>query len=303
MSVMNRATFPKGLDEGLNTHFGLEYKRHAEEWRMCFEVDNSSKSDEEEVLITGFGAAQVKGEGAPVAYDQGIEGWSARYVHETIALAFAITEEAIEDHLYFKLGPKYARALARAMMHTKEIKGAGIYNNAFSGSHLGGDGKSLLATDHPLLGGGTMSNKLSTPADIGETAIEQLLIQIRKTVDDRGVPIAIMPEKLIIPPELEYTAIRLLESPRRAGTADNDVNAIERKGIFDAPHVVTRLTDPDAWFIKTDVMDGLKHFNRVGMKNGREGDFETGNVRYKARERYSFGWTDPRGLFGSEGAP
>jgi hypothetical protein len=223
-------------------------------------------------------------------------------VHETIALAFSMTEEVVEDNLYFPLGVKYSKALARAMQHTKEIKGASIFNNATSGSHLGGDGKALLATDHPLLHGGTFSNALATPADFGETSLEDILVQIRKTVDDRGVPIAIRPTGLILPPELEWDSIRLLKSELRIGTGNNDINAINSQGVFSTPSIITRLTDADSWFVKTDVMDGLKHFTRVSIQKGKEGDFETGNMRYKSRERYSFGWTDPRGLFGSTGA-
>lgn len=286
----------------MNAWFGLEYKQHPEEWRGCFMVDNSSKAFEEDAIMSGFGAAQVKPEGGAVAYDQGAEGWSARYVHETIALAFAITEEAIEDHLYFKLAQKYSKALARAMQHTKEIKGAAIFNNAFDSNYTGGDSKELLATDHPLMGGGTQSNELSTPADFGETSIEQMLVQIRKCVDERNVPVALRPTGLVLPPELEWDAIRLLKSDQRIGTANNDINAINSKGVFSEPSIVTRLTDADAWFIKTDASDGMKHFVRVAINKGKEGDFETGNVRFKSRERYSFGWSDFRGLFGSAGA-
>ena len=303
MAVMNRNTFAKDLEEGLNTHFGMAYRARPDEWSRVFEVDRSDKAWEEDVLETGFGAAQVKPEGSAVGFDEGMQGWTSRYVHETIALAFAITEEAVEDNLYQRLGPKYSRALARAMKHTKEIKGAGILNNAFSATSPGGDGVSLLNTAHPLLNGGTMSNKLATPADLSEQAIEDLLIQIRKTTDDRGVPISLMAEQLIIPPELEYEAIRLVRTTQRVGTADNDVSAIVSKGVFSRdPTTITRLTDPDAWFIQTDCPDGLKYMRRVGMKRGMQGDFDTGNMRYKARERYSFGFTDPRGLFGSEGA-
>ena len=301
--TMKRTDFPKGLEEGLNAHFGLEYKEHMEEWRGCYDVETSDKAFEEDQLITGFGAAQVKVEGDTVAYDDGQEGWTARYTHETIALAFRITEEAVEDHLYYRLGPKYARALARAMQHTKEIKGAAVFNNATTAGYTGGDAKTLLATDHPLLGGGTFSNKLSTPADLSETSIEDLLIQIRKAVDDRSVPIALRPKSLIIPPDLEYTATRLLRSVLRTGTGDNDINAIKSLGIFKSdPMVVTRLTDADAWFIRTDINDGLKHIVRKKISNGKEQDFETGDWRYKARERYIFGWSDPRGVYGSEGA-
>ena len=300
---MNRSTFAKDLEEGLNTHFGMAYTDRPQEWKMVFDEEGSSRAFEEDVLETGFGAAQVKPEGSAVGYDEGMQGWTARYVHETIALAFAITEEAIEDNLYSKLGPKYAKALARAMIHTKEIKGAAILNNAVSATHVGGDGVSLLSTAHPLLGGGVFSNKLATPADLSEQAIEDLLIQIRKATDDRGVPIALMAEKLIVPPELEYESIRLTRSTMRVGTPNNDISAIVAKGVFGSdPITMTRLTDPDQWFIKTDCPDGLKHMRRTSMQRGMQGDFETGNMRYKARERYAFGWTDPRSLYGSEGA-
>ncbi len=300
--AMNRATFPKGLEEGMNAWFGLEYKQHPEEWRGCYEVDTSNKPFEEDAVMSGFGAAQVKAEGGAVAYDQGAEGWSARYTHETIALAFAITEEAIEDHLYFKLAQKYSKALARAMQHTKEIKGAATFNNGFDSAYVGGDGIELLATNHPLLGGGTQSNELATPADMSETALEQILIQIRTCVDERSVPIALRPLGLILPPELEWEEIRLMKSDQRVGTANNDINAINSKGVFNEPSIVTRLSDADAWFVKTDANDGLKHYNRVSIQKGKEGDFETGNVRFKSRERYSFGWSDFRGVFGSAGA-
>lgn len=300
MSVMNRAQFAKQLQLGLNAIFGMAYRELTPEWTQVFPVESSSKAYEEDVLMTGFGAAQVKAEGSAISYDEGAEGWSARYEHITIALAFAITEEAQEDNLYTTLGPKYAKALARAMAHTKEIYGANVLNNAFSTSYLGGDGKALLADDHPLLGGGTFSNMLATPADLSETAIEDLLIQVRKAKDDRGVPIALSPTGLILPPELEYTAHRILQSPQRVATANNDINAIKSKGIFGkAPVVITRLTSASNWFLKTDCLDGLKHFKRKGITRGTEVEFSTGNISYKSRERYSFGWTDPRSLYGS----
>lgn len=300
--MMNRAAFPKGLEEGINAFFGMEYKQHPEEWRGCYDVEGSDKAYEEEVIMTGFGAAQVKSEGGTIAYDMGQEGWSSRYVHDTIALAFGITEEAIEDNLYVKLAQKYGRALARAMQHTKEIKGASIFNNAFDAGYAGGDGKALLADDHPLIGGGTFSNILASPADFGETSIEQILVQIRKAVDDRNVPIALRPTGLILPPETEWDSIRLLKSEYRVGTADNDINAINSKGVFNEPDIITRLTDANAWYVKTDCPEGLKHFNRVSIQRGTEGDFETGNMRYKSRERYSFGYSDSRGLYGSAGS-
>ncbi|MCB1792546.1 MAG: hypothetical protein KDJ24_19720 [Gammaproteobacteria bacterium] len=303
MAVMNRSSHSLDLQEGLNTHFGMGYRQHMIEWDKVFDTEDSRKAFEEDVLETGFGAAQIKAEGSNIAYDRGMQGWTARYEHETIALAFAITEEAIEDNLYQRMGPKYAKALARALQHTKEIKGASILNHAFDTNYAGGDGKPLIAADHPLLGGGVGSNILGTPADIDEASIEQLLIQIRKCVDDRNVPIALRAMKLVVAPEDEYDSIRLTRSTMRVGTANNDISAIVAKGVFNEdPITITRLTDPDAWFIKTDAPDGLKHMRRVRVKRGVQGDFESGNMRYKARERYSFGWTDWRSIFGSQGA-
>lgn len=303
MAVMNRTQFAKELEEGLNTVFGLDYKSHPEEWRMLFEVVNSKKAYEEDVLVSGFAAAPVKAEGSSVAFDEGAEAWTSRYTHETVALQFAITEEAIEDNLYMSMGAKYAKALARSMIHTKEIKGAAIFNNAFSGSGiLGGDGKTLLAIDHPLAGGGTFSNMLSTSADFSETALEDILIQIRKAKDDRGIPVALNPKMVVVPPETEYIACRILDSTLRAGTADNDINAVNKKNIFSQPpEVITRLSDSDAWFVKTDCPDGLKYMDRVGLKKRIKIDHDTGNYQYLVRERYSLGWTDPRALYGSAG--
>jgi len=303
MGVMSRAQFAKQLQEGLNTVFGIDYKQHPEEWRRCFEVENSNKAYEEDVLVSGFGAAPVKSEGASAEFDEGKEGWSSRYTHETIALQFVITEEAIEDNLYMSMGAKYAKALSRSMQHTKEIKGASIFNNSFNAAYKGGDGKSLLALDHPLLGGGVYSNKLATPADFSEAALEEVLIQIRKAKDDRGIPLALSAQDVIVPPELQYIVYRILDSNMRPGTADNDVNAVKGMGIFGRPaEIVTRLTDPDAWFIKTDCPDGLKYFDRVGIKKRIKTDHDTGNYQYLCRERYSLGWSDPRTLYGSEGA-
>jgi hypothetical protein len=303
MTVMNRATFRKQLQEGLNTVFGLEYKRYTQEWKPAFEVGRSDKAYEEDVLLAGLAGAPVKPEGAPVAYDAGGEAFTSRYVHETIALAFAITEEAEEDNLYGGLGSKYARALARSMVHTKEVKGAAIFNNGFSASFPGGDGVALFSTSHPLWGGGTQANTFSTQADLSETSLEEACILISKFVDERGIPVAIMPKLLYIPTDLEFVAERLLASSARPGTADNDVNAIRSRSKIPGGMAINhRLVDPDAWFIITDCMDGLKHMVRINMQRGIEGDFETGNMRYKARERYSFGWSDYRGAFGSEGA-
>lgn len=299
--AMNRAQFSKLLQQGLNTAWGLEYNSHPEEWKRVFMVENSKKAFEEDQLVFGFGGAVVKPEGSALTYDEGGESWTSRYNHETIALAFAITEEVMEDNLYMQMGKKYARALARSMQHTKEIKGAAILNNGFSTN--GGDGVPLLSASHPLAGGGTSSNLLSTPADISEAALEDILIQIRKVKDDRGIPVAAKAVDVIIPPDLEFVTCRLLDSQLRTNTADNDVNAINKKGIFGRdPVIVTLLTDADAWFVKTDIPDGLKMFQRVAVNTKMEPDFNTGNMRYKARERYSFGWTDWRSIFGSAGA-
>jgi hypothetical protein len=301
--AMTRAQFARQLQQGLNTVWGLEYRSHPEEWRKVFSVENSKKAFEEDQLVTGFGAAVVKPEGSAITYDEANEAWTSRYTHETIGLAFSITEEAIDDNLYMQLGSKYAKALARSMQHTKEIKGAAILNNATSSSYLYGDGKSLLATDHPLAGGGTTSNMLATPADFSEASLEDLLIQIRKTKDDRGIPVALRAVDLIIPPELEYTACRILDSALRTNTADNDINAVNKKGIFGRdPCIITRLTDADAWFVKTDCQDGLKFFQRKAVSTKAEPDFNTMNYRYRASERYSFGATDSaRAIFGSMG--
>lgn len=301
--AMNRATFRKQLQEGLNTVFGLEYKRYEQEWRPLFEVQNSTKAYEEDVLLAGLAGAPVKAEGAPVAYDAGGEAYISRYHHETIALAFAITEEAEEDNLYGSVGQKYAKALARSMQHTKEVKGAAIFNNGFNASYPGGDGVPLFSTAHPLWGGGVQSNTFTTQADLSETSLEEALIQISKFVDERGLPIAIRAMKLALPPDLEYVAARILLSPLRVGTADNDINAMAKLGKVPGGMFKNhRFTDPSAWFLLTDCMDGLKHMVRKNIQRGIEGDFETGNMRYKARERYSFGWSDYRGVFGSSGS-
>lgn len=303
MAVMNRAQFARQLQQGLNTVWGLEYRSHPEEWRRVFQVENSKKAFEEDQLVTGFGAAVVKPEGSAITYDDASEAWTSRYNHETIALAFSITEEAIDDNLYMQMGSKYAKALARSMQHTKEIKAAAILNNAVTSGYTYGDGKVLLATDHPLAGGGTWSNMLATPADISEASLEDILIQIRKTKDDRGIPIALKAVDVIIPPELEFIACRILDSSLRTNTADNDINAINKKGIFGRdPVIVTRLTDADAWWVKTDAVDGLKMFQRKPVSTKAEPDFNTGNYRFKSSERYSFGVTDPRGVFGSMGS-
>jgi len=300
--MMNRSNFRKQLQEGLNTVFGMAYKSYPEEWRQIFEVTNSNKAYEEDVLMAGLGAAPVKAEGGGVSYDEGAESYVSRYNHETIALAFGITEEALEDGLYGNLGAKYAKALARSMQHTKEVKGANILNNGFSGSYLGGDGVALFSTAHPLWAGGTLANTFSTQADLSEASLEEALITIHDWTDERGIPIAADAKKLVIPTDLQFIAERILMSPYRSGTSDNDVNAMKNMGFFSGGVAVNhRLTDADAWFIVTDCPDGLKHMSRVKLKRGMEGDFESGNMRYKTRERYSFGWSDWRGAFGSSG--
>lgn len=301
--ALNRADFRKQLQEGLNAVFGMAYKAYPEEWRGFFAVSTSNKAFEEDVLMAGLGAAPVKGEGAAVEYDEGSESYVARYNHETIALAFAITEEAEEDGLYGALGAKYAKALARSLQHTKEVKGSNILNNGFSSSFLGGDNVALFATNHPLWGGGTQSNKLATPADLSEASIEEAIIQIGDWVDERGIPTDIQALCIVIPTEIQFIAERILASPYRSGTGDNDVNALKTLGMLPKGVKINhRLTDADAWFIITDCPEGLKHMVRKKVSRGVEGDFETGNMRYKARERYSFGWSDYRGAFGSAGA-
>ena len=298
--AMNRAQFAKMLEPGLNTLFGLEYDSYPPEYSAVFSANSSQKAYEEDVLLEGFGAAPVKNEGASVSYDSASQQWTARYQHETVALAFSITEEAEEDGLYGSIAARYAKALARSMASTKEIKAANVLNNATSTS--GGDGVSLLNTAHPTRSG-NQSNTLATAADLSETSLEQILIQISDMKDDRGLRIAAQGQMLVIPTAYAFVAERLLESQLRTGTADNDINAIRSGGYLPKGyHVMRRLTDSDSFFVLTDVPDGLKHFQRSALKKGMEGDFETGNVRYKVRERYSFGVTDWRGIFGTEGA-
>lgn len=300
--AMNRANFRKQLQEGLNTVFGMAYKSYPEEYRAIFDVSNSRKAYEEDVLMAGLGAAPSKAEGAGVSYDEGAESFVSRYQHETIALAFSITEEAVEDGLYGNLGAKYAKALARSLQHSKEVKGANILNNGFSSSFLGGDGVSLFNASHPLWAGGVLANTFSTQADLSEASLEEALITIHDWVDERGIPIAADAVSLCIPTDLQFIAERIVKSPYRSGTGDNDVNAIKNMGMISKGVAVNhRLTDSDAWFLKTDCPDGLKHMVRTKVKRGMEGDFESGNMRYKARERYSFGWSDYRGAFGSSG--
>ena len=301
--AMNRAQFAKMLEPGLNTLFGLEYDRYPEEFAAVFSANTSQRAFEEDVLLEGFGNAPVKNEGAAISYDAASQQWTARYQHETIALAFSITEEAEEDGQYGSIASRYTKALARSMASTKEIKAANVLNNAFSGSGVtGGDGKTLCATDHPTRSG-NQSNALATAADLSETSLEQMLINIPDMKDERGLRVAAQGQMLVIPTAYTFTAERLLESQLRTGTSDNDINAIRQGGYLpQGYHVMRRLTDSDAFFIVTDVPDGLKHFQRSPLKKGMEGDFETGNVRYKVRERYSFGFTDWRGVFGTGGA-
>lgn len=301
--AMMRAQFPKSLRPGLNAVFGLTYNQYPQEWAKVFDTKQSRKAYEEQVLRVGFSSAPIKPEGQAFDEDSGAESWTARYVHVTVALKFALTEESLEDNLYEDLGQQYSKALARAMLETKEIVCANVLNNGFSASYLIGDGKALLASDHPLWYGGTLSNILATPADISESALEDLLTQIRTAVDDRGVPIMLKPMRLIIPPQLIYTAQRLLKSTLRTGTPDNDINAINSLGIFGEPaHVITRLTDSNAWFIKTDCDLGLQYFQRTAIQRRQFQDDDNGNYTYVARERFSAGATNPRGIFGSSGA-
>jgi hypothetical protein len=301
--AISRSQLLKELLPGLNALFGMEYERYPEEHKAIFETETSERSFEEETKLSGFGSAPVKGEGAAIAYDNAQEAWTARYNHETIALGFSITEEAIEDNLYDSLSARYTKALARSMANTKQVKAANILNNGFSASFLGGDGKALFATDHPLVSGGTNSNEPTTPADLNETSLEAAIIQIAAWTDERGLLIAAKPRRLVVPPALMFVATRLLETELRTATADNDTNAIRSLGAIPEGYTVNHyLTDTDAWFLKTDVPNGLKHFIRSAQATSMDGDFDTGNVRYKARERYSFGFSDPLGMFGSPGA-
>jgi len=300
--AISRSQLVKELEPGLNALFGLEYKNYENQHTAIFDTENSDRAFEEEVMLSGFANAEVKPEGSGVTYDNAQETFTARYTHETIALAFSITEEAIEDNLYDRLASRYTKALARSMANTKQVKAANVLNNAFNSSYAGGDGKELCASDHPIIAG-TFKNELSTSADLNETSLEQALIDIAAFVDERGLKIAARGMKLIIPSELQFTAERLMKSAQRVATADNDINAIKNMGMIPQGYVVNNyLTDTDAFFIKTDVPNGLKMFNRASITTKMEGDFDTGNVRYKARERYSFGWSDPRGIFGSPGA-
>ena len=301
--AISRAQLAKELEPGLNALFGMEYARYENEHAEIFETESSDRAFEEEVLIVGFGNAEVKTEGQGVNYDQASEGFTARYTHETVALAFSLTEEAVEDNLYDRLGARYTKALAISMAHSKQVKAANVLNNAFSSSFTGGDGVSLINTSHPLAGGGTLANRASTMSDLNETSLENALISISTFVDDRNMILALQGTKLIVPPQLQFVADRLLESPGRVGTADNDINAVRNMGLLPQGYAVNHfLTDTDAFFILTDCPDGFKHFERSPIATSMEGDFDTGNVRYKARERYSFGFSNPRAVFGSQGA-
>ena len=308
--AISRAQLLKELLPGLNALFGMEYARYGEEHTEFYETEKSERSFEEETKLAGFGAAPVKNEGSAIAYDNAQEAFTARYSHETIALGFSITEEAVEDNLYDSLSARYTKSLARAMAYTKQVKGASVLNNGFSGSYLGGDGVSLFGVNssssrvgHPLINGGVNYNSPSVAVDLNETSLENAVIQIAAWTDERGLLIAAQPRKLIIPPALQFVATRLLETSLRVGTNNNDVNALKNNGSIPEGYAVNHyLTDVNAWFLTTDVPNGLKHFERTPLTNSMDGDFDTGNVRYKARERYSFGWSDPLGMFGSSGS-
>ena len=298
--AISRAQLLKELLPGLNALFGLEYARYGEEHKEVYETETSERSFEEETKLSGFSAAPVKGEGSAIAYDNAQEAWTARYNHETIALGFSLTEEAIEDNLYDSLSARYTKGLARAMAYTKQVKAAAVLNNAFNAAYTGGDGVSLLNASHPLVNGGTNSNAPSTAADLNETALENAVIQIAAWTDERGLLIAAKPRKLVVPPALQFVATRLLETELRVGTNNNDINAIKNNGAVPEGYTINHfLTATNAWFLTTDVPNGLKHFVRTPLQNSMDGDFDTGNVRYKSRERYSFGWSDPLGLYGS----
>jgi hypothetical protein len=301
--AISRAQLLKELLPGLNALFGLEYARYGEEHKEIYETESSERSFEEETKLSGFSAAPVKNEGSAIAYDNAQEAWTARYNHETIALGFSLTEEAIEDNLYDSLSARYTKGLARAMSYTKQVKAASVLNNGFSAAYTGGDGVALFSTAHPLVAGGTNSNRPSTAADLNETSLENAVIQIAAWTDERGLLIAAKPKKLIVPPQLQFVATRLLETSLRVGTTDNDVNALKNNGSIPEGYTQNHfLTDPNAWFLTTDVPNGMKHFVRTPLSNSMDGDFDTGNVRYKSRERYSFGWSDPLGMYASPGS-
>ena len=301
--AISRAQLLKELVPGLNALFGLEYARYGEEHKEIYETETSERSFEEETKLSGFSAAPVKNEGQALQYDNAQEAWTARYNHETIALGFSLTEEAIEDNLYDSLSARYTKALARAMAYTKQVKAANVLNNGFNAAITGGDGVSLFSSAHPLINGGSNSNVPSTPADLNETSLENAVIQIAAWTDERGLLIAAKPKKLIVPPALQFVATRLLETELRVGTTDNDVNALKTNGAVPEGYAINHfLTDSNAWFLTTDVPNGLKHFVRSPLATSMDGDFETGNVRYKSRERYSFGYSDPLAIYGSSGS-
>jgi len=301
--AISRAQLLKELLPGLNALFGLEYARYGEEHKEIYETETSERSFEEETKLSGFSAAPVKNEGSAIAYDNAQEAWTARYNHETIALGFSLTEEAIEDNLYDSLSARYTKGLARAMAYTKQVKAAATLNNGFSAAYTGGDGVALFSSAHPLVNGGTNANTPATQADLNETSLENAVIQIAAWTDERGLLIAAKPKKLIVPPALQFVATRLLETELRVGTNNNDINAIKNNGSVSEGYAINHfLTDTNAWFLTTDVPNGLKHFVRTPLENKMDGDFDTGNVRYKARERYSFGWSDPLGMYGSSGS-
>jgi hypothetical protein len=300
--AISRAQLLKELLPGLNALFGLEYARYGEEHKEIYETESSERSFEEETKLSGFSAAPVKNEGQAIAYDNGQEAWTARYNHETIAMGFSLTEEAIEDNLYDSLSARYTKALARSMAYTKQVKAAAVLNNGFTSGYNGGDGQPLFSTAHPLVSGGTNSNTSSTNADLNETSLEAAVIQISLWTDERGLLIAAKPKKLIVPPALQFVATRLLDTELRVGTNDNDINALKNNGSVAEGYTINHfLTDTSGWFLTTDVPNGMKHFVRTPLQNSMDGDFDTGNVRYKARERYSFGWSDPLGMYGSQG--
>ena len=302
--AITRSQLVKELEPGLNALFGIEYKRYENEHEEIFSTETSDRAFEEEVMLTGFGSAPVKTEGAGLAYDTALESFTARYTHETIAMAFALTEEAVEDNLYDRLSARYTKALARSMANTKQVKGASVLNNGFTGGqYAGGDGVALMSTAHPTALGPNFANRPVVAADLNETSLEQGIIDIAAFTDERGLKVALTARKMIVPKELQFTAERLMKSTLRTGTADNDINAVKSMGMLPEGYAVNHyLTDVNAWFIITDAPNGLKMFQRSPIKTAFEGDFDTGNVRYKARERYSFGWSDPRGAYGSPGA-
>jgi hypothetical protein len=298
--AISRAQLLKELLPGLNALFGLEYARYGEEHKEIYETETSERSFEEETKLSGFSAAPVKNEGSAISYDNAQEAWTTRYNHETIALGFSITEEAIEDNLYDSLSARYTKGLARAMAYTKQVKAAAVLNNGYNAAYVGGDGAPLFSTAHNLVNGGSNSNTFATPSDLNETALEAAVIQIAAWTDERGLLIAARPRKLVVPPALMFVATRLLETELRVGTTNNDINAIKNNGSIPEGYTVNHfLTSTNTWFLTTDVPNGLKHFERIPLQNSMDGDFDTGNVRYKSRERYSFGWSDPLGVFSS----